>query len=636
MAEMIKEIKTRVALRTGDYAYWTTGAGKDIELYKGEVCVCTLAENTGKVVNAPTVLFKVCHENGKKFADLDWVSGLAADVYGWAKATEAEHIAWLKTNHADLDTRYSFSTEGDKLVVKKTLYTNGVAGTEEAVGEYEFLSEGEVRTILEGYYTKEEVDALIEGVKAEFPTELGVMSVDAANDAIEIGGTEKDPTVGVKLNPTQGNVTLTVEGGLKASVVLPTSADYGVLEIKEDKASGVVVDKTDAQRPIVKIAANTYDAYGAAAAVAEDLAEYQEAHKDDYTNAKIDEIVGAVEDKVDAIHVPVYSVTKDTAPGAYSAVYHLTRDGEIVGEAINIPKDMVVEDGKVVENPEGQPEGTYIKLFLQNVTDPLYINVSDLIEYVTSGSTANDQIIVDVSADHKVTATIGAGKVGTTELADDAVTAGKLADAINEDIAKGVTAHGWGNHADAGYAIEDSLGALAYKDTVATDDIVDKAITKEKLADAVAENIDNAITFVDYHQNEGDNEVFIRHWNQNGTAPCNGHSIAGSKDMVTVNLGSNYEIKIDLDNKVKTSLALADNAIQNLTSGTGIKIDENPTAEKGYTVSLNDASIASLGKANTALQEVEVGTGLTVTEKAENKQKIEIDENVVFVLNCNW
>lgn len=80
-----KEIKTRIALRTGDYAYWTTGAGKDIELYKGEVCICTVATGDNQATNAPTVLFKVANANGQKFADLNWVSGLAADVYAWAK-----------------------------------------------------------------------------------------------------------------------------------------------------------------------------------------------------------------------------------------------------------------------------------------------------------------------------------------------------------------------------------------------------------------------------------------------------------------------------------------------------------------------------------------------------------------------
>lgn len=41
-------------------------------------------------------------------------------------------------------------------------------------------------------------------------------------------------------------------------------------------------------------------------------------------------------------------------------------------------------------------------------------------------------------------------------------------------------------------------------------------------------------------------------------------------------------------------------------------------------------------KADSALQSVEVGTGLKVTEKADNKQTISIDDDVIFVLNCNY
>lgn len=89
-----------------------------------------------------------------------------------------------------------------------------------------------------------------------------------------------------------------------------------------------------------------------------------------------------------------YSISKDTDSGDYAAVYHLTKNGANVGAAINIPKDMVVQSGSVVENPTGQPAGTYIELVLQNVADPLYINVGSLIEYVTSGSQAGDMIVV--------------------------------------------------------------------------------------------------------------------------------------------------------------------------------------------------------------------------------------------------
>ena len=89
---------------------------------------------------------------------------------------------------------------------------------------------------------------------------------------------------------------------------------------------------------------------------------------------------------------------------------------------------MVVQSGSVVTNPEGQPAGTYIKLVLQNVADPLYINVGSLIEYVTSGSQAGDMVVVAVSDDHKVTATITDGTVTKAKLVTEVQTSLSLAD----------------------------------------------------------------------------------------------------------------------------------------------------------------------------------------------------------------
>lgn len=81
-----------------------------------------------------------------------------------------------------------------------------------------------------------------------------------------------------------------------------------------------------------------------------------------------------------------YTIIKDGDTPDYAAVYHLTKNGENVGTAINIPKDMVIKSGEIVENPEGYPEGTYLKLVLQNQDEPIYINVTDLIDVYTAGN----------------------------------------------------------------------------------------------------------------------------------------------------------------------------------------------------------------------------------------------------------
>ena len=124
--------------------------------------------------------------------------------------------------------------------------------------------------------------------------------------------------------------------------------------------------------------------------------------------------------KVTVPAADTYGLVKDETAGDYAAVYHLTKNGANFGDAINIPKDMVVSSGTVETNPTGKPAGTYLVLVLANATsDKVYIPVDSLIEYVTSGSSATDMVVIDVSDDHKVTATITDGKITLAKLDSD-------------------------------------------------------------------------------------------------------------------------------------------------------------------------------------------------------------------------
>lgn len=103
-----------------------------------------------------------------------------------------------------------------------------------------------------------------------------------------------------------------------------------------------------------------------------------------------------------------------SSPDDVAARYTFKQGGvQIPNAVIDIPKDMVVESGEVVTNPEGKPAGTYIVLTLANKEESkLYINVTDLIEYVTGGET--DEIAVAVSAEHVATATVK--KIAATKI----------------------------------------------------------------------------------------------------------------------------------------------------------------------------------------------------------------------------
>lgn len=98
------------------------------------------------------------------------------------------------------------------------------------------------------------------------------------------------------------------------------------------------------------------------------------------------------------VTVPVYDIVKDVDSGDYAAIYHLTKDGVNTGAAINIPKDLFVKSGEIVDNPAGQPAGKYIKLTLQNQDEPIYINVADLVDAYTAGNGITISTTNEISA----------------------------------------------------------------------------------------------------------------------------------------------------------------------------------------------------------------------------------------------
>lgn len=144
----------------------------------------------------------------------------------------------------------------------------------------------------------------------------------------------------------------------------------------------------------------------------------------------------------------------------------------VVGEKladIDIPKDMVVESGSVVdivfdssddtlhEGSVSGPDvttaikgsgtatsadaGKYIKLIIANATSStIYIKATDLVDIYTVEQNAT-QIQLAIDSNNVISATIVAGSVGTTELASGAVTTTKIADdAVTADKVA-ITAH---------------------------------------------------------------------------------------------------------------------------------------------------------------------------------------------------
>lgn len=135
-----------------------------------------------------------------------------------------------------------------------------------------------------------------------------------------------------------------------------------------------------------------------------------------------------VDTKVGTVKVPAYTLTKSTSTD-YAAVYHLQKDGANVGEAINIPKDMVVESGKVVW-------GSYADGTFTPATDKK--NATPYVELTLANSTANKIYIAvaDLVNEHKA----GTG-IEITNNTDGTRTIG-ITDAVNTKINNSIVSFG--------------------------------------------------------------------------------------------------------------------------------------------------------------------------------------------------
>lgn len=122
------------------------------------------------------------------------------------------------------------------------------------------------------------------------------------------------------------------------------------------------------------------------------------------------------------------TITTDETTEGYLKSYTV-KQGETVIGVIDIPKDMVIQSGRVVTNPTGHDEGTYIELTLANATnDKIYVNVGTLVDiYKAEQNASQVQLNID-SSTRTISATIVSKSITSTHLADGAVTITKIKD----------------------------------------------------------------------------------------------------------------------------------------------------------------------------------------------------------------
>lgn len=261
-------------------------------------------------------------------ASIDIFGKLVAGYTG--PLTSADQVAYAET--ADGKTQSSVKDEIDALKQQGTGSAGNIAQIQADIKNINTkLATKADQSSLDT--TNGNVTAAANAAKAAQDTaDAKVASVNPGS-AINVTGTTTTPTVSVKLAETQGNVKLDIANGLKASI---------------DAAEVAKVTAVNG------VAAN-----------------------DNFLTLGADKLISAAASlKYDSDKKQIQLIGKDG-----NTVVSYISAGAFV-------KDGMLNTVELVENPEGQTAGTYLKLTWNTdsgKTDPMYVNLTDLIDVYSNG-----------------------------------------------------------------------------------------------------------------------------------------------------------------------------------------------------------------------------------------------------------
>lgn len=655
-------LNTRIALKYDTLANWNAS---EFILKKGEVAICSLATGeTAEQSTPPAVLLKV-GDGTHKFSELPWASGLAADVYGWAKAAtkptytatevgadsagsaagalqSAKDYADEKFNSLPAAAEYTLATGdtdgsvvlkknnvavGDPAVIKgfadllkaavfteyQTTNDKAVKAATDAAAAAQTAAE-QAQTTADGKYSKPEggigVDDLSAGVKA---------SLTKADSAIQdISGKQDKLTPGDNISIVSNTISVTGLGtaafkntGDFATAAQGALADSAVQNIATGTKNGnISVDGTDVAVKGLKALA----------------------FKDSL--AKADVGLGNVENK-----------TMDTAPTASSENY-VTSGGvkTYVDNAIAAVKQFQYE---VVSALPAASADTMGKIYLVADQHSSTDNYDEFITLNNEGTYVWEKIgntDIDLSGYVKNTTTIAGVDLKDNITKTELLTALNVADGatkVNE-----ATVTGWGFTKNKGTVNSVKMNG---KPVTITDGAVDlgTVITshqsldgkQDKLSDTQLAAVNSGITLDKVGTYDGYAAAIDGKQDKLTTAQTNAVNSGITTAKVTKYDGYESAIngkqeKITAANKLSSDLVSGLGAAA--TKGVDATIAANSTSTNLPTSKAVEDRInahAGIDKVGTVTS-VSAGTGLKVTGTASVNPTIEIDDSVVFVFDC--
>lgn len=225
--------------------------------------------------------------------------------------------------------------------------------------------------------------------------------------------TGKAPAIAKRIFETKADAQAYVDdandsaiAGLQLSVVNDSIAAnngiYFVSKVGDGSANGVLVKVgSDSEAELGNLQSEISNIKGQIATKAD---KFTVGDGLNYASNKIDVVIdpesSSVLSKSEAglkVTIPSVTVPEYTLVAASSAAegaiksYELHKDGQKVGVSIDIPKDLVVTSGEVIQasGDEGADLVSgelYLKLIIGNSSEPVYISVKDLVDVYTAGA----------------------------------------------------------------------------------------------------------------------------------------------------------------------------------------------------------------------------------------------------------
>lgn len=237
-----KTFQTRIQLKYDSFENWMS---KDPVLLAGEIAVATVGTTNGTIENPnfqnlPNVVLKV-GDGVTEYSKLKFVSGLAADVYEWAKAdkkptygaAEIQGLTEFVQNISDVDTNTEYQlvvvdAATYKYKLQKRVYANNVWG--EWV-DTETLDLSAIDTRLD------DVEAAIAALNGD---NGGIQAaIDAAIQGLDATPSQAAGADGLALSVTQVDGVIT---GVSGSIAVNTYDAHGAAKAVQGETTSTVAD----------------------------------------------------------------------------------------------------------------------------------------------------------------------------------------------------------------------------------------------------------------------------------------------------------------------------------------------------------------------------------------------------------